>query len=240
MHRDSPDPTGMPMPRERFQELVERRQAGARPDPLLPVPAREPATVTSDLAAVLLAEAASRPLESGELLLVSEEAALVDLEAAAARVSLAPVAPGLPADDPVVAELVEPRLLNPRIWEAFAWRPPLAEYLRRLEAAVHAGIVLPQTMLIGHLETFPERVEHLARLRQLATAGGQPGGGVVLSILPAGPVHLADLGQDQDAGTRGRIEAILAGARPSGADVDRRHALAIARLALGPGAVTSA
>jgi hypothetical protein len=238
MHRDGPDPNGMPMPRERFQELVERRQAGARPDPLLPVPAREPATVTSDLAAVLLAEAASRPLESGELLLVSEEAALVDLETAAARVSLAPAAPGLPADDPVVAELVEPRLLNPRIWEAFAWRPGLAEYLRRLEAVVRAGIVLPQTMLIGHLETFPERVEHLARLRQLATAGGHLSGGVVLSILQAGPAQLADLGQDQDAGTRGRIEAILAGAKPSGADVDRRHALAIARLALGPGAVT--
>ena len=238
MHRDGPDPTGMPMPRERFQELLERRQAGARPDPLLSVPAREPAAVTSDLAAVLLIEAATRPLESGELLLVSEEAALVDLEAAAARVSLAPAAPGLPADDPVVAELVEPRLLNPRIWEAFAWQPGLAEYLHRLEAAVRAGIVLPQTMLIGHLETFPERVEHLARLRQLATAGGQLGGGVILSILQAGPVHLADLGQDQDAGARGRVEAILAGARPSGADVDRRHALAIARLALGPGAVT--
>lgn len=235
-------PMPMPMPLERYQELVQRREAGlTRPDPLQTVPRRNPATSTSPLAAELLAEAATRPLESGELLLVSEEATLLDLERAAEKVPLALAAPGVPDDEPMLAELVEPRLLSPRLWEAFGWQPGLAEHLKRLEAVLRAGVVLPQVMLVGHLETFPERVEHLARLRQLARSCAQAHGGVVLTMALAGPEHLAAAAAGRDdakgADRADRVAALVREAQPARPEVDLRHALAVARLALEPGQV---
>ena len=218
-----------PMPPDRFAELVARRGAASRPDPLVSVPVREPATETSELAAELLSEAAGRSLESGELLLVSEEATLDDLEAAAAGIAFASELPGDSTADPVVAALFAPRLLSHRVWEALRWQPPLAEHLRLLEAAVLAGRVLPQIMLVGHLETFPERVEHLTRLRHLVETARAGGGGVVLAVRPAESDDLPP--------ATPQLERILAGARPRDRATDRRHALALARLALGPEAV---
>ena len=215
-----------PMPPDRFAELVARRSADPRPDPLVSVPVREPATDTSDLAAELLGEAAGRPLESGELLLVSEEATLDDLEAAVAGIASASEMPGISVDDPVLAALTAPRLLSHRIWEALLWQPPLAEHARLLEAAMLAGKVVPQVMLVGHVETFPERVEHLMRLRNLAENAGAVGGGVVLQVRLAEPGDLPPVTP--------QLERILADARPVDPDTDRRHALALARLTLGP------
>ena len=216
-----------PMPPDRFAELVARRGAAARPEPLVPVPVREPATETSELATELLGEAAGRSLESGELLLVSEEATLDDLEAAAAGIAFASELPGVSAADPVLAALSAPRLLSHRVWEALSWQPPLAEHLRLLEAALLTGQVLPQIMLVGHVETFPERVEHLTRLRHLVETARAVGGGVVLAV------RLAE--SDDLPPATPQLERILAGARPRDHTTDRRHAVALARLTLGPG-----
>ena len=41
-----------PMPPDRFAKLVARHGAASRPDPLVPVPVREPATETSELGTV--------------------------------------------------------------------------------------------------------------------------------------------------------------------------------------------
>ena len=218
-----------PMPPDRFAELMARRGAALRPDPLVSVPAREPAAETGELAAELLREAADRPLESGELLLVSEEATLDDLEVAAAGIVSASALPGTAAGDPVLTALAAPRLLSHRVWEALLWQPPLAEHLRLLEAALLAGKVVPQIMLVGHVETLPERVEHLARLRNLVETARAAGGGVVLAV------RLAERSDLPPATPQ--LERILAGARPADSGTDRRHALALARLALRPGSV---
>jgi hypothetical protein len=219
----------LPMPPDRYAELVARRRAVSPPDPLVTVPPREPADTTSDLAAELLTESESRNLESGELLLVSEEATLADLERAADAVGPAPALPAVPDGDALLAVLATPRLLNPRVWEALGWQPPLAEHLRLLEAALLGGQVLPQTMLVGHVETFPERVEHLVRLRHLHEASRDAGGGVIVAVEVAG--------SDRLPAVTPRLERILAAARPAAPDTDRRHALALARLALGDGVV---
>jgi hypothetical protein len=222
----------LPMPPDRYAELVARRRAVSPPDPLVTVPRREPATATSELAAELLTEAAGRSLESGELLLVSEEATLADLERAADTVELVPALPAMPDGDALLAVLATPRLLNPRVWEALGWQPPLAEHLRLLEAALLGGQVVPQTMLVGHVETFPERVEHLVRLRHLHEAARDARGGVVVAIAVAGPEQLPAVTP--------RLERILDAARPAAPDTDQRHALALARLALGGGVVVGA
>lgn len=216
----------MPMPPERFGELVQQRREAGAPDPLPPVHPREPAALTSPLAAELLAEAADRPLESGELLLVSEEATLADLEAAAAAVPSPPTAPveDPEAGDPMAALLAEPRLLSQRVWDAMAWRPDLPEYLQMLDAALRGGQAPRLSMLVGHVEDWPERVEHCLRLRALLTAAG-----------PAVPPAVAVVEDDPAAwNARGeRFAAVAEAARPRGADTDRRHARALARLAVG-------
>jgi len=223
-----PDPLNMPMPPDRFADLVRQRGELPVPDPLVPVPRREPATSTDSLAAELLAESADRQLESGELLLVSEEATLDDLEKAAAAIAPAdPVESALPAEFPPF--LIAPCLLSPRVWQALEWQPPLAEHSRLLEAALLTGSVVPQTMLVGHLETFPERVEHLLRLREMLDQARPAGGTIVLTVA------LADVAELPSAG--GRMESIIEQARPSTPDHDRRHAVAMARLALGPNVV---
>jgi len=218
-----------PMPPDRLAKLVARRGAVPRLDPLVSVPVREPATDTSDLAAEILGEAAGRPLESGELLLVSEEATLDDLEAAVVGIASASELPAISVDDPVLATLTPPRLLSHRIWEALLWQPPLAEHVRLLEASLLVGNVVPQVMLVGHMETFPERVEHLTRLRHLVETAGAAGGGVVVKVRLAEPDDLPP--------ATPQLARILAGARPGDPDIDRRHALALARLTLGPGSV---
>lgn len=228
MRRDGPDPTDMPMPPDVFAAHARRRGLVPRPDPLHPVPSREPAGETTPLARELLGEAAERPLESGEILLVSEETTLTDLETAAATVAPAGAQPAVPAD-PVLAVLAAPRLLSPRIWEVMGWQPPLAEHLRLLETALLAGGTLPQTLLIGHVETLVERVEHLVRLRDLVAAAAGGDRSIVLEIRQATADELPT--------ATPLLSRILAGARPSEADVDRRHAAAVARLALGSGVV---
>lgn len=216
----------MPMPPDRYQELVRTRELAHRPDPLLAVERRDPATATSALAAELLAEAAARPLASGELLLLCEEATLDDLEAAAASVVPATGAPTLNDTDPMLAMVTLPRLLSPRVDEVLGWQPPLAEVSRLLEGALQAGFDLPLTMLVGHVETFPERVEHLMRLRHLIEAGR---GTVVLQVA---------LAADADLPSRDRrIVRVAQAARPADPELERRHTLALAALALGDGIV---
>jgi 2-iminoacetate synthase ThiH len=122
-----------------------------------------------------------------------------------------------------------PRLLSPRIWEALAWSPPLAEHLRLLEAALLTGATVGVTMFVGHLETFPERVEHLMRLRDLSRRAADNGGRLVLVVEQADPATLP--------ATDPRLPDVVAAARPSRADTDTRHAMAVARLALGAGVV---
>lgn len=228
MRRDGPDPADMPMPPDVFAQHLRRRRLTPRPDPLHPVPPREPAAETSDLARELLAEAAERPLESGEILLVSEEATLADLEAAAATVAPATAAAPVPAD-PVLALLAAPRLLSPRVWEVMGWQPPLAEHLRLLEATLLEGGAVPQTFLVGHVETFVERVEHVMRLRHLVQAAAEAGSTLTVAVRQA-------TDQELPAATP-LLSRVVAGARPEDAGADRRHARAVASLALGSGVV---
>lgn len=216
----------MPMPPERFRTLMQARELAATPDPLVNVERRDPSQESSSLAGELLAEAAERPLESGELLLVCEEASLADLEAATAGTPGAPAMPDLVDADPMLAMVTVPRLYAARIEQIFGWQPPLAELTRLLEAALQVGQAVPQTMLVGHVETFPERVEHLMRLRYLVASGR---GRVTLSVA------LADL--DSLPTRDSRVARVAAAARPRDAEVEVRHALALAALALGPQAV---
>jgi hypothetical protein len=231
MRPDDPDPTGMPMPADRYAELVQRRERQAARDPLQPVPSRQGVAATSALAAELLGEAAQRPLESGELLLVSEEATVADLEAAAATIAAADGWPEPDPDEPLLADLAAPRLLCPRVFEIANWQPSLAQHLKMVHGALRAGQDVGQTMLVGHVETLPERVEHLGRLKELRDAAartGQGGGRLVVAVRLAGD---ADLPGGTAAG------AIVAEARPCDPRDDLRHAVAIARLALGDGGV---
>jgi len=224
------DPFDLPMPAERYAELVQRRRAAGAPDPLQPVPVREPALRTGDLARALLAESAQRRLESGELLLISEDASLGDLEQAAAAVSpAAPRAVDTAVEpDPLLALLVAPRLLSPRVWAALGWQPPLAEHWRLLVAALRGGAALSPVMLVGHLETWPERIEHLMRIRELQELAAATGARLAIAVRQA---RLTDLPADE------RLTRIAAAARPADPASDRRHAVALARLALGPGSV---
>ncbi len=228
---------GMPMPPDRYAELLRQKRQAPGPDPLQPVPSREPIAATTELARRLLAEASARVLESGELLLVSEEAALGDLEAAAARIRPADRLPEPPDEAPLRDLLGAGRLLCPRIWDIFGWQPPLAEHLRLMADLLRGGSVLPQVMLVGHLETFPERVEHLLRLRALAAEA--PPGAVVVAVRLATPADLAAAGCGDPSPRAAKLAAILRGARPRVPATDRRHALAVARLALGPAAVVA-
>ncbi len=218
----------MPMPPERFGELVKQRREAGAPDPLPPVQPREPAAATSTLAAELLAEAATRPLESGELLLVSEEATLGDLEAAGDAVAAPPAAPACSpdvADDPMAAVLAEPRLLSQRVWDAMGWRPELPEYLQMLDAALRAGMAPRLSMLVGHVEDWPERVEHCLRLRSLLVGVSPDTSAPVVAVVEDDPAAWPARGE--------RFAATAAGARPPAAGTDVRHARALVRLAVG-------
>ena len=147
-----------------------------------------------------------------------------------ARVAPAAVVPAA-ADDAMLAALGSPCLLSPRLFAFFGWQPPLAERSRMLDAALRAGATVNVAMLVGHIETYPERVEHLMRLRRLCEDAGTTGGRLVMSVVEASPQDLPT-GDD-------RLPEILAAARPVDPDTDRRHALALARLALGPGVVVA-
>lgn len=234
MSDERPRDLNQPMPPDRFAELARRREAKPAPSPLQPVPSREPAARTTVLAGDLLQEAAGRTLEAGELLLVSEEASLADLEAAAARVGAAANWPeeGHAEEDPVLAELQAPRLLCPRIFAITGWRPPLSEHLKMLAAALAGGQSIALVMLVGHVETLPERVEHLTRVRDLlgSRSGAQNAGGDLVMR-----IELAADGSLPGASASAR--EISEEARPDTVEDDRRHALAIARLALGDGVV---
>jgi len=219
----------MPMPPDRFQQLIRARELAPPPDPLIAVEPRLPATETTPLATELLGEAGDRPLESGELLLLCEEATLADLEAAAGGARPAADPPDSPADDPVMAALAAPRLYSSRLDQIMAWQPPLAEILRLLEAALQTDQTVTTAMLVGHVETYPERVEHLMRLRHLVDQGR---GRVVLRV------ELAQL--DGLPSRDRRVRRVAEAARPTDAGLERRHALALARLALGPDAVSAA
>jgi len=229
----------MPMPPDRYAELRRRQQEQPAPSPLQAVPLRESPARSSALAAELLAESAHRRLEAGELLLVSEEASLADLEAAAAPIVPAASLPAAAADEPLLADLAAPRLLCPRLYEIAGWSPPLPEHLKLLHGALRAGQVVGQTMLVGHVETWPERVEHLGRLREVVARAGQAGGAGAGSLIVA--VAEADLAAlpVADPGLAAEAATVAAAGRPPGLQIDRRHALAICRLALGPGAVVA-
>ncbi len=216
----------MPMPPDRFQQLKRARELEPRPDPLHAVERRDPAAETSRLAAELLAEVTSRRLESGELLVLSEEATLPDLEAAGGGIGTIETLPDRVADEPALTALAQPRLLAARVDEIIGWQPPLAEYLRLLEAALRSGMEVAQTMLVGHVETFPERVEHLMRLRHMLEPGA---GRLALAIRLGGAQELPS--RDR------RIGRVAAAARPADAELEVRHSRALARLALGPGIV---
>ncbi|MEZ4389345.1 MAG: hypothetical protein R3D98_17505 [Candidatus Krumholzibacteriia bacterium] len=124
--------------------------------------------------------------------------------------------------DPVLAMVTVPRLLSPRVEQLMGWQPPLAEVMRLLAAALQAGLTLPLSMLVGHVETFPERVEHLMRLRDLRQAGR---GAVVLEVV---------LAVDGDLPRRdGRLLRVAQAARPAEPALERRHARALAALTLG-------
>lgn len=215
----------MPMPPERFQELMQARQLAPAPDLLVPVDPREPAVASSPLAVELLAETDARPLESGELLLICEETSLPDLESAVAGQAVAE-APTMPTDEPALAALATPRLFAPRLDAIMGWEPPLAEVLRLLEAALQAGANVHLTMLVGHVEHFPEWVEHLMRLRHLRDEGR---GTLTVAVALADPAALPAADP--------RVREIAAAARPADPEVMRRHAVALARLALGAGTV---
>jgi hypothetical protein len=79
------------------------------------------------------------------------------------------------------------------------------------------------------VETFVERVEHLVRLRDLARSAAGAGGTLTLTVRQAGPEELPP--------ATPLLERVLADARPGAGDVDRRHARAVAVLALGDGVV---
>ena len=214
-----------PMPPERFHQLVQARSLEPRPDLLMDVDPREISDETSPLAAELLGEAAARPLESGELLLICEETTLADLEAAAAVVTLAaPLAD--PDEEPALAALAAPRLFSPRLDDLMDWRPALAEVLRLLEGALQAGAAVPLTMLVGHVETYPEWVEHLMRVRHLRD-NGRGRVGLTVSLASDDDLTVPDE----------RVVGVARAARPTDVDLMRRHAQALAVLALGSDSV---
>lgn len=233
VERDRYRAADMPMPPERFAELLRQRRERPPGELWHHVPSREPAAESSNLAAELLEEARLRSLESGELLLVSEEASLVDLEAAAAAIPTASAMPSTVDADPMTISLAEPRLLCPRMFALAGWVPSLSEHLRMLEGALRGGLAVGQAMLVGHVETLPERVEHLVRLRELRDGAQATGLGGMLMVA----VHLAAL--ERMPGTSEMALAAAAAACPADPETDRRHAQAIARLALGPGAVVA-
>jgi hypothetical protein len=141
-------------------------------------------------------------------------------------VTPAAAAVALHDDDPMLAMVTLPRLLSPRVDQIIGWQPPLAEASRLLEGALQAGFDLPLTMLVGHVEIFPERVEHLMRLRHLLEDGR---GTVVLEVA---------LAADTDLPSRDRrVVRVAQAARPADPELERRHTLALAALALGHGVV---
>ena len=226
------DHPGLPMPEDQFTRLRDRRIAGLPSRLLLPVPCREPAAQTDELAALFLAESAQRRLESGEILLLSEEATLDDLETAAAAVTHRRVSRDdgatdepRPEDGSPLSILGQPVLMSSRIWSLMDWRPELAEFSTLLVGALRSGQPLSTVMLVGHVETFPERVEHLTRLRELVD---QAGGADNLSVIVAA-WHAASgdaVGDD--------FVAIADAAAPSNPQMDVRHARALANIVLGP------
>lgn len=186
--------TDIPMPEDRYRDLIARREAreataGAE---VLPPDRAAPPAESSAFARELLAEAAGRPLESGELLVLFEEASLADLRAATGEIPRraprpvvtaapagaaghAPLAtPGLADLPPDVADPLAAGawLLSDRVRRLLGLEASAAAWLRAAHAAMAGGLLVAADMVIGHVETWPERVEHLARLRGLHERDG--------------------------------------------------------------------
>ncbi len=170
------DPRDIPMPPERWRELREAREraeAAAAPEARRPDRQPPPAATTA-FARELLAESAGRVLEAGELLVLFEEAALADLRVAAGEIPAG--AARLVVDPPpgvvlpsALAETLEPGawLLADRVRRLTGRATSAGAWLRAAAAAAGGGLPVAADMVIGHLETFPERIEHLGRLREL-------------------------------------------------------------------------
>ncbi len=166
----------LPMPPDRFHELLARREdetsgEGPRvfpPDRLAPPP------TSSAFARTLLDELRTRLPESGELLVLFEEAALADLEAAAGPVPRRPAGPAVatPGDlplPPALREIVagETWLLSDRARSLLGLTPGTTAWLKAAHDLTRGGVTLGVTLVIGHLEVYPERVELLTHVREL-------------------------------------------------------------------------
>jgi len=170
------------MPPERWREQIAKRarvEAAATPD--LRGPDRDaPPPVSTCFARNLLAESSGRTLEAGELLILFEEASLADLTTAAGaipeRVMLPVVDPPQDVElPPSLADILLPGawLLSDRLRRLTGRTTTAGVWLRAAAAAAEGGLPVAADMVIGHLETFPERLEHVGRLRELheRTAG---------------------------------------------------------------------
>lgn len=162
---DLPD---IPMPPDRFAELLARRQqreAAAVPD-ALPPDRDPPPPVSTPFAQALLAESSRRILEAGELLVLFEEAAVVDLGQAAGPIPrLASWQVLAPPPDVVLprslTEVLTPGawLLSDRVRRLVGRTPSAGAWLRAAAAVVAGGVPVTADLVIGHLETFPERLD---------------------------------------------------------------------------------
>lgn len=169
------DPRDVPMPPERFSELLaqrERVEASATPSVLQP-DRTPPPPQSTEFARLLLGEASSRVLEAGELLVLFEEASLADLVAAAGEILTRPSLPVVEpppgvALPPSLLEVLTPGawLLNDRVRRLVGRGPSAGAWLKAAAAAAMGGLPVAADLVIAHLETFPERLEHLGRLRE--------------------------------------------------------------------------
>lgn len=176
------DPRDVPMEPERFRELVARRErleAAAEPDARPPDRALPPEESTA-FARSLLAEASSRTLEAGELLVLFEEAALADLTAATGEIAAGPAVrvvepPQGVVLPPSLLAILEPGawLLSDRVRRLVGRGPSAGAWLKAAAAVAQGGLPVAADLVIAHLETFPERLEHLGRLREFHERTGR-------------------------------------------------------------------
>lgn len=171
----APDHRDVPMPADRFHELLARRErAEAAAPPEARLPDRElPPAASTPFARELLADSDTRVLEAGELLILFEEAALSDLQAAAGTIAEHAAWPVVepPADvvlPPSLADVLLPGawLLSDRVRRLIGRTPSAGAWLKAAAATAGGGLPVSADFVIGHLETFPERLEHLGRLRE--------------------------------------------------------------------------
>lgn len=170
-----PPPHDIPMPEDRWREVVAKRErAEAAATPEVRRPDRDlPAAESTAFARELLAESSTRVLEAGELLILFEEASLADLLTAAGPISVLPAElvveppPGVVLPSSLTEVLLPGAwLLSDRVRRLTGRTPSAGAWLKAAAAAAGGGLPVNADLVIGHLETFPERLEHLGRLRE--------------------------------------------------------------------------